>query len=263
MSVGSTDHPGAKEILHPCHVARRPTRHDLHVAQPSLSEQIRNLERELGVQLLERVNHRVTLTDAGHALLLDARGILRHADVAFRSAVRAERAVALRLRAGYCTDVMPAEIPKALDRLRRQDDEIDTQLEPGTTLSLLADVRADRLDAAFVCLPAPVSGLRTIEVATESLVVAVPSRRWLRSLDEVPLHALLEVIAGNAVALLPSSAAARWTSEMVVFRPIADCPVQVRVALAYRDAALRAALQALLRTLGGPAPATGRLLQAA
>src|SRR5215467_1165617 len=54
----------------------------LHVAQPSLSRQIRDLEDEVGVHLLERTAKSVRLTDAGRTFLEEARAILRHADEA-------------------------------------------------------------------------------------------------------------------------------------------------------------------------------------
>jgi DNA-binding transcriptional LysR family regulator len=62
----------------------------LHIAQPSLSRQIRDLEDEVGVQLLERTAKSVRLTDAGRAFLEEARAILKHAD----EAVNKARAVA-------------------------------------------------------------------------------------------------------------------------------------------------------------------------
>src|SRR6476469_10762743 len=54
----------------------------LHVAQPSLSRQIRDLEDEVGVQLLERTAKSVRLTDAGRAFFEEARAILKHVDEA-------------------------------------------------------------------------------------------------------------------------------------------------------------------------------------
>src|SRR5436189_6276749 len=58
----------------------------LHVAQPAVSEQIRKLEDELGVRLFDRTQRSVSLTDAGAALLTEARGVLQQAEVARRAA---------------------------------------------------------------------------------------------------------------------------------------------------------------------------------
>src|SRR5438045_518533 len=58
----------------------------LHVAQPAVSEQVRKLEEELGVRLLERTHRSVSLTDAGAALLREARSVLEQAEVAQQAA---------------------------------------------------------------------------------------------------------------------------------------------------------------------------------
>src|SRR5689334_6313133 len=81
------------EELHFTRAAER-----LYVAQPALSEQIRRLERDLGVRLLERTTRRVELTAAGEALLVRARRILAEADAALADAARAARGETGRLR---------------------------------------------------------------------------------------------------------------------------------------------------------------------
>src|SRR3954452_4595143 len=73
----------------------------LYVAQPAVSEQIRKLEAELGVQLLERTNRNVSLTEPGAALLEEARRVLAQAEVACNAARSAARRPGLRLRVGY------------------------------------------------------------------------------------------------------------------------------------------------------------------
>src|ERR1700750_1911684 len=75
----------------------------LHVAQPSLSRQIRDLEDEVGVPLLERTAKSVRLTDAGRAFLDDARAILKQADEAMLKA----RAVAGKLKTELCVGDWP------------------------------------------------------------------------------------------------------------------------------------------------------------
>src|SRR5262245_47423292 len=87
----------------------------LHIAQPAVSEQIRNLDRELGVTLLERTPT-VALTAPGAVLLDEARRILRFADDAQRATRRAEAGPRARLRLGRPADVLPAAVAQALSR---------------------------------------------------------------------------------------------------------------------------------------------------
>src|SRR3982750_4361224 len=72
----------------------------LHIAQPAVSEQIRNLERELGVKLFERTSRAVTLTPPGTVLLAEARRMLQLADDACRVTRQAQAGVLGRLRVG-------------------------------------------------------------------------------------------------------------------------------------------------------------------
>src|SRR6476620_9589821 len=82
----------------------------LHVAQPAVSEQVRKLEAELGVLLLNRTHRSVSLTDAGAAMLVEARRVLGQAEVAERVAKQTDRRAAGRLRMGYALDSLPAAV---------------------------------------------------------------------------------------------------------------------------------------------------------
>ena len=149
----------------------------LHVAQPAVSEQIRKLEAELGVLLLHRTQRSVVLTEAGAVLLEDARRILRQTDAAQRATRRARDGILSRLRIGYVPDALPATMPRALRHLRASTPAVQVELESGSARPLLADLRADRLDAVLVSLPAPVVGLRLAEVGYEVAVVAMATDR--------------------------------------------------------------------------------------
>ena len=72
----------------------------LHIAQPAVSEQVRKLEEELGVRLLNRTQRRVELTDAGAALLREARRVLEQAEVARQAARTARDRATTCLRIG-------------------------------------------------------------------------------------------------------------------------------------------------------------------
>ncbi|HEX5194731.1 MAG TPA: LysR substrate-binding domain-containing protein [Solirubrobacteraceae bacterium] len=147
----------------------------LHVAQPAVSEQVRKLEAELGVQLLNRTHRRVSLTEAGAVLLGEARRVLHQAGVARLAALHArDHAATARLRIGYMPSVLPARVPRALERLAAATPNLETSLEPGSCTDLLEAVRTARLDAAIVSLPAPTRGLRTMALGDQQAVAALP-----------------------------------------------------------------------------------------
>jgi DNA-binding transcriptional LysR family regulator len=147
----------------------------LHVAQPAVSEQIRKLEAELGVTLLNRTHRHVSLTIAGAALLEEARVVLRQADIAVRVTRTARQEQLARLRIGYIADSLPASIPQALAKFRTAAPGIEVLLEGGPAPRLAKDVRSGTLDLAVVCLPAPVSDLRVASLGTETAVAALPA----------------------------------------------------------------------------------------
>jgi DNA-binding transcriptional LysR family regulator len=128
----------------------------LHVAQPAVSEQIQKLEAELGVMLLARTKRSVALTDAGAAMLDEARRTLVQADVAQRAARSAHKRAAAHLRIGYLPDALPVAVPRLLRRFAAAAPAIRVSLQTGSARPLLEDVREGRIDLAVVCLPAPV-----------------------------------------------------------------------------------------------------------
>jgi DNA-binding transcriptional LysR family regulator len=159
------------EELHFSRAAER-----LHVAQPAVSEQVRKLEEELGVRLLNRTKRTVSLTDAGAALLAEARRVLQQVEVARLAIQQVRDRTASRLRIGYTPASLPASVPKALQHVAASMSGLETILEPGFGLELIAAVRDGRLDAAVVPLPAPTAGLRTTHLGRERAVAAFPVR---------------------------------------------------------------------------------------
>jgi DNA-binding transcriptional LysR family regulator len=145
----------------------------LHVAQPAVSEQVRKLEEELGVRLLDRTHRSVSLTEAGSVMLDEARRILRMADVAQLAARNARDRLSARLRIGYVTATMPASVPRGLQRLAASSPMLEATLEEGTSFELIDAVRAERLDAAVVTLPAPVNGMRVTSLGSQPAVIAL------------------------------------------------------------------------------------------
>src|SRR4051794_35176790 len=101
----------------------------LHIAQPAVSEQIRKLEEELGVRLLERTQRSVSLTVAGAALLDEARRCIEQADRAMRAARQARADASARVCLGHLPDALPAAVPWALRGFAASAPAIDVQLE--------------------------------------------------------------------------------------------------------------------------------------
>jgi DNA-binding transcriptional LysR family regulator len=146
----------------------------LHVAQPAVSEQVRKLEEELGVRLFDRTQRSVSITDAGAALLEEARRVLHQAEIAITAARNARDRATTRLRIGHLPDSMPGSVGRALQLLGANAPRVQVSLETGGTVRLIEEVRAQRLDAAIVGLPAPTSGLRATPAGAEHVVAALP-----------------------------------------------------------------------------------------
>jgi len=147
----------------------------LYVAQPAVSEQIRKLEAELGVQLFDRTQRSVSLTHPGSVLLVEARRVLHQAEIAQLAARTAHDSAGARLRIGYTPDALPASVPRALGYLASAAPRVEVALETGTTLGLIQAVRDGRLDAVVVALPAPTKELWVTSLGHQSLVAALPA----------------------------------------------------------------------------------------
>jgi DNA-binding transcriptional LysR family regulator len=121
----------------------------LRVAQPSLSRQIRQLEEEIGVSLLERDRRKVGLTDAGRAFLEEARGILERGEEAIRAARHANGAPAV-LNLGYVWGLFHSVIPVVVGNFRRAAPEVAVHLFDYTAMQQAEALTNGRLDVGFI-----------------------------------------------------------------------------------------------------------------
>jgi DNA-binding transcriptional LysR family regulator len=146
----------------------------LHIAQPSVSQQIRRLEDELGVELFDRDRRGVTITPAGSVLLEEARATLaqaaRAADRA-RAAAAGERG---RLRLNL-TRSSPAGLPgQIVEAFRERYPDVELVLDIGQTSAHVDQLRRGTIDIAFVRPPLRDPELDEIELAREPLVCVLP-----------------------------------------------------------------------------------------
>lgn len=145
----------------------------LFVAQPAVSEQVRKLEAEVGAKLLERTPRSVSLTNAGAAMLYEARRVLQQAEVARTVARLARDQPTTRLRLGYAPAALIVSVVHALQRVAASAPHVEVILEARSPADLIRAIRDDRLDAAVVPLPVSVNGLRVASMGDQPVVAAV------------------------------------------------------------------------------------------
>jgi DNA-binding transcriptional LysR family regulator len=174
------------EELHFTRAARR-----VHIAQQPLSAAIARLEQQLGVTLLERTTRRVQLTEAGEALLEPARAALRAVDEALEAARAAGRGETGELAVGLSSGAWYGLEP-LFDTVRERHARLRLHVRQQSTLPLLDDLRAGRLDLAVgLCVQDP-GGLEIQRLKDEPVFVAVPEGHRLARRETVALAELAE-----------------------------------------------------------------------
>ncbi|MFJ9870631.1 LysR family transcriptional regulator [Streptomyces sp. NPDC101165] len=145
----------------------------VHVAQPSLSQQIKALERELGADLFLRARGNITLTDAGEALLPLARRILADADTARYEVQELVQLRRGRVRLGATPSLCTGLLPDVLRAFHNRYPGIQLLIEEGGSHDLVRELARGALDLALVVLPlpTPAPALTTVELLREDLVV--------------------------------------------------------------------------------------------
>ena len=131
----------------------------LHMAASPLSQAIRQLEGELGIELFMRTTRHVELTEAGRRLLADGAAALAAVDAAFANATRAGHGVLGTLRLGISTITRHEIRPALLARLREQDPGIEVDASEATTGALVRELISRRLDVALGFCLEPMPGL--------------------------------------------------------------------------------------------------------
>ncbi|MFD9905911.1 LysR family transcriptional regulator [Streptomyces sp. NPDC059063] len=145
----------------------------VHVSQPSLSQQVRALESELGAELFSRARGNIALTDAGEALLPLARRILADADTARIEVQELAQLRRGRVRLGATPSVCTGLLPQVLRAFHDQHPGIQLLIEEGGSHDLVRHLARGALDLALVVLPlpSPSPALTTVELLREDLVV--------------------------------------------------------------------------------------------
>jgi LysR family transcriptional regulator, hydrogen peroxide-inducible genes activator len=170
-----------------------------HVSQPTLSMQIKKLERELGLELLERGRRGASATPAGERVAAHARSALREARAIEEVARALQDPASGTLRLGLFPTLAPYLLPHVVPGIRGRFPRLELLLVEEKTEVLLALLRAGDLDAAVVALPVPDEDLEHALLFEEEFVLAVPAGHPLAGrAGPVPTS----VLAGEDVLLL-------------------------------------------------------------
>lgn len=170
-----------------------------YVSQPTLSTQIKKLETELGVELVERNPGQVMLTPAGERVVERARLILGEAENIRGIARAAQDPESATLRVGLFPTIAPYLLPHVVPQLHRCFPNLELLLVEEKTEVVLQRLRDGQLDAVVVALPVPEDRLHEDYLFTEDFVLAVPVNHPLAATDE-PVD--VSVLAHEPVLLL-------------------------------------------------------------
>src|SRR5271170_6084093 len=160
----------------------------LHTSQPSLSRQIRDLEHEVGAELLSRSVSGVTLTAAGKAFLDHARLALMQVDAAVEAAHRAARPARKTFAIGFLTGQEVNWLPEAMRILRDELPNIEVTISSQYSPDLAQALLRGKLDLAFMRPEAQMPDLDYKVIVKEPLIVALSSDHRLASQDAIALH---------------------------------------------------------------------------
>lgn len=125
----------------------------VHISQPALSAQIMEMEKHLGVRLIERTRSGTLLTDKGQEILSHARTVLAAVDRLEEAARQSSGTLEGLLRLGIIPTVAPYLVPQMVPYLRREHPLIELELKEAVTDRLLGDLAEGRLDAIVAAIP--------------------------------------------------------------------------------------------------------------
>ena len=175
----------------------------LSLTQPAVSLQVRELERRLGVRLLERVGRRAAPTAAGAELLDHVRSIDAAVEAATAAMAAHSTGVAGRVRLGAGATACIYRLPRLLRRLRARHPELEIVVKTGNTTDILKALEENALDVALVTLPAPGRAFAVAPVLEDEFVAIFPAS------EEPPREATPAALAARPIVLFEPGANTR------------------------------------------------------
>lgn len=165
---------------------------ELHISQPPLSQQIRELENELGVQLFFRNRRHVELSEVGRIFLVEANHVLDQAAHAARIVQKASEGEVGRLIIGFVMSATCSVLPGILRGYRKKFPGVELTLHETTTGDGISALREKKTHFCFLRLPVREESLNSLTVLHEQIVLAVPKGHHLAKAKSVAVHSLAD-----------------------------------------------------------------------
>jgi len=193
----------------------------LHISQPPLSQQILDLERELGVRLFERGPRQVKLTHAGEAFLSEARATLSQAGNAVLTAQRADRGEVGQLHIGYLTSATNASFAAIIRDFRQQLPQVALHLRDMNEVDMLRAIREGSVHAALLRAVPEDDELAIAPLWTDTINVALPAAHPLARKKSISIR---DLAAESFIILDPSFYPIASNCFMLVCREVGFIP---------------------------------------
>ena len=164
----------------------------LHLTQPALSRQIRALETELGVVLLQRTQRQVRLTIAGATLLAEARAILQRTEQAIQTTQRAARGEVGQLKLSFVAPALRGVLPALVRDFRDRYPAVQLCLSERRTHEQVEAFRTHQIDVGILYPPVDESLLQVVPIAKERWILALPKQHPLAHQQTLSLEDLAQ-----------------------------------------------------------------------
>lgn len=194
------------EELHFGRAARK-----LYISQPALSADIRRLEQELDVRLLERSSKAVTLTNAGQVLLREAKRLLQQAEEARHLTLMSARGVVGRLRIGFINSLIHRGLPEALERFQADHPSIEVTLSEMNTAEQVDALLRNQLDMGLSHSARFPASIHAERLAVEPFLCCLPLSHPLAGRTEVSIHDLRD----DAFILFPRRVSPYYYDQII------------------------------------------------
>jgi LysR family transcriptional regulator, benzoate and cis,cis-muconate-responsive activator of ben and cat genes len=183
----------------------------LRMAQPGLSQQIKALERLLGVRLLERTSRQVRLTPAGSLLLTEGQRLLAETARVVDRVRRTGRGEIGRVTVAAIGSATYDVVPRLLRAQRRRWPDVEVVLREMSTPAQVQALRAGEVDVGFLRLPADTTGLVTHTVREDRMALMLPDAHPLARRTRIQLRAL----AREPLILFPAAPRPSWADTVI------------------------------------------------